>query len=57
MLELSTTMQVTGNINNMKGEIKQFYYEWFQDSGYLGDNLSIEEIENMHFLTYLRLTM
>ncbi len=45
MLELSTTMQVTGNINNMKGEIKQFYYEWFQDSGYLGDNLSIEEIE------------
>ena len=43
--ELSTTMQVTGNINNMKGEIKQFYYEWFQDSGYLGDNLSIEEIE------------
>lgn len=42
--ELTTTMPVRGTINKMKDEVEKYFYEWFEESQFLGTD-DVEEIK------------
>lgn len=42
--ELTKSIHIKGTINKLKGDVSDYYFEWFEQSGFMGD-ASLEEIE------------